>query len=150
MPSLVFNIASDGIAKQTIDWVGDDIRMMLLDGAGTPVKGNATVAAALSESDVSEILATGYSRQTLATKSILTTGDQTKYISDNVDFGALGNGTNSTISGILIYKGTLDDSDDATNIPLAYILVTNPILTNSGNITAVKGVSGAWFLLDNT
>jgi len=151
MASMIFDVASDGIAKGSIDWEGDtDIRVMLLSGNGVPDKANATVSAVLGESDVSELSATNYARQTMANKSITTTGGKTLFDADNVDFTDIGGASNDEATGALIYKGTTDPQDDSTNIPIAYIAFTTPRTTNGGTLTFTKHSTDKFFYLDNT
>lgn len=149
MNSLVFDIGSDGIADQTIDWVNDvDIRMMLLKGAGQPLKTNATVAAVLAEANVDESDATAYSRQTLANKAVVSATNKTLFDADNVAFTDIGGTTDNDLTGILIYKGTTSSGDDATNVPIAVIGATQT--TNGGTVTATKDATNRWFFLNNT
>jgi hypothetical protein len=150
--SLIFDIASDRIPKDTIDWINDaDIRMLLTSGAGVPIKANATVLAALAESNVDEIAAvTGYSRETMTAKAITTTASKTMFDGDDVEFGALGGASNATITGAIIYKGTLLAADDATNIPIMYVRFDTSLLTNGGTVTISKNTVNKWFYLDNT
>ncbi len=149
MSSLIFDIASDGIAKQTIDFVNDSIFVLLIKGAGTPIKSNATVLAALAEASVDECDATSYVRKTLAGNAITTTGNKTLFDATNPVWAALGGASNNTITGALIYKGTILSSDDGTNIPLCYI-DTNDLTTNGGQVTLTKDATNKFFYLDNT
>ena len=151
MASFVFDVGSDGVAKGTIDWVNDtDIRMLLLTGAGTPVKGNATVLAALAEANVDESTATNYSRAAMANKSISTTGNKTLFDADNPVFSSLGGASNDTITGWIIYKGTAASGDDGSNIPISYTDLTTDLTTNGGDVTATKDATNKWLYLDNT
>jgi len=150
MPSFVFDIASDGIAKQTIDWDGGvDLRCLLIKGAGTPVKGNATVLDALADASVDECDATDYVRKTFASPTVSTSGNKTLFDADNPVWATLGGASNNTITGALIYKGTTNPGDDGTNIPIAYI-DTNDLVTNGGQVTLSKDATNKWFFLDNT
>jgi hypothetical protein len=150
MASLIFDIASDGIAKQTIDWDGGaDLRVLLIKGAGTPIKGNATVLAALAEANVDECDATDYVRKTLANPTVSTTGNKTLFDADNPVWTTLGGASNNTITGALIYKGTTASGDDGTNIPICY-LDTNDLATNGGQVTLTKDATNKWFYLNNT
>ena len=146
MPSLVFDQASDGIAKGTIDFVVDDIRFLLLQGAGTPIKANATITAVLAEASVSECDATDYVRIAAATKSITTTGNKTLFDADNPVWVTLGGVANNTVTGAILYKHV---GADGVNIPLCYI-DTNDLPTNGGQVTFTKDATNKWFYLDNT
>lgn len=149
MDSLVFNVASDSIAKQTLDWDGaTTIRVMLLKGAGQPLRSNTTIAEILAEVNVDEVDATDYVRKTLANPVITTTGNKTLFDGDNVVWATLGGVSNNDITGALFYIGTIDSADDNTNIPIALIGVTRT--TNGGQITLTKDATNKWFYLDNT
>lgn len=150
MASLVTNVASSGIAHGTIDWEADiDISIMLLAGAGTAIKGNATVAAVLAEANLAEAVATNYVRKALATLAVTQSGDKTLFDSASPVWAALGGAANDTISGWLIYKGTLDPADDATNIPIAWIEATADLTTNGGDVTVNPDTTDKWFYLNN-
>ena len=146
MSSLIFDIASDGIAKQTIDWLNDTIQVLLLTGNGLPVKSNATVAAVLGEANVDECVATAYTRKTLANKAITTAGNQTLFDADNPVWATLGGASNETITGALIYKFVSDDSD---SIPIMYADLAD-IPTNGGQVTLTKDATTKFFYLDNS
>ncbi len=146
MASLIFDAASDGIAKGTIDWLADTINVALLIGAGTPIKGNATVTAALAEASVDETVATAYVRKTLAGKAITTTGNKTLFDATNPVWATLGGATNETITGALIFKQVTNDGD---SIPICY-LDTNDLATNGGQVTLTKDATNKWFFLNNT
>lgn len=149
MASLVFNVASQGIAEQTLDWEGaTTLRAILLTGAGTPVKTNATVTAALAEVNVDECSATNYSRQTLANAVITQSGNKTLFDADNPVWTTLGGASNQTITGALIYIGTALSADDGTNIPIVYHVFSSSLTTNGGNVTWTKDSTNKFFYLD--
>jgi len=146
MPSFIFDAASDGIAKGTIDWINDSIRVVLLVGAGTPIKANATVTAALAETNVDECSATGYVRKILAGNAITTTGNKTLFDATSPVWTTLGGASNETVTGALIIKHVTNDGD---SIPLVYI-DSNNLLTNGGQVTLTKDATNKFFYLDNT
>jgi hypothetical protein len=150
MVSLVFNVASLGIADRSIDWASDNIRFALLAGSGDALKADATVAAVLANANLAEVVATNYERKTLGTKAIAQSGDKTRFGSADVEYTALGGAANDTISGWLIYKGTTDSADDATNIPIAVIAASSPLTTNGGDVTVKPDTTDLWFFLDNS
>lgn len=146
MASLVFDAASDGIAKLNIDWILNDIRVLLLQGAGTPLKANATVGAVLAEASISECNATDYVRKALAGMSITTTGNKTLFDATNPVWTTLGGATNNTITWAVIYDHVFDDTD---SIPLCAI-DTNELTTNGGQVTLTKDATNKFFYLNNT
>jgi hypothetical protein len=150
MASLVTNQASERIADNRIDWESDvDIRIMLLAGSGTAIKGNATVAAVLAEANLAELVATNYERKTLGTLAVTQSGDKTLFDSASPTWSSLGGATNDTISGWLIYKGTASSGDDATNVPIAWIEATSDLTTNGGDVTVNPDTTNKWFYLNN-
>lgn len=151
MQSMVFNIASEQIGNNSIDWINDtDIRFLLLAGAGEAAKANATVAAVLANSNVAEVDATNYERKTLGTKAVSQSADKTRFGSADATYLELGGANNDEITGWLIYKGTTDPADDATNIPIAVIAAATPLTTNGGDVTVKPDTTDLWFFLDNS
>lgn len=146
MASFIFDAASDGIAQQTINWETDTIKVILLTGAGVPIKANATVTAALAEASVDECVATDYVRKTLAGNVITTTGNKTLFDATSPVWTTLGGASNETVTGALIFKFV---TDDTASIPLAYI-DSNNLLTNGGQVTLTKDATNKFFYLDNT
>ena len=150
MASLVFNAASERIADGRIDWENDtDIHIMLLAGAGTAVKTNATVTAVLAEASLAEVVATDYVRKLLGTLAVTQSGEKTLFDSASPTWTALGGLTNDTISGWLIYKGTLADTGDGASIPIARIEATADLTTNGGDVTVNPDATNKWFYLNN-
>jgi hypothetical protein len=149
MASVIFDVASDGIAKQTLDWDGaTTVRVILIKGGGQPLRTNATVLAALAEASVDEADATNYVRKTLANPVVTTTGGKTLFDGDNPVWTALGGASNNTISGALFYIGTNLAANDSTNLPIAYI-DTADLTTNGGDVTLTKDATNKWFYLNN-
>lgn len=146
MASFWFDAAVDGVAKGTIVWASDTIRVLLLTGAGTPVKSNATVTAALAEASVAECAATSYVRKTLASNAVTTTGNKTLFDATSPVWTTLGGASNETITGALIYKFVTDDS---ASIPICYI-DTNNLTTNGGQVTLTKDATNKFCYIDNT
>jgi len=146
MASFIFDAASDGIAKGSIDWINDTIKVILLKGAGVPIKANATVTAALAEASVDECTATDYVRKTLAGNAISTAGNKTLFDATSPVWSTLGGASNETVTGALVMKFVADDTD---SIPLAYI-DSNDLLTNGGQVTLTKDATNKFFYLDNT
>jgi hypothetical protein len=148
--STVFNIASLGIAEGTIDWENDTtLRLMLLAGVGAPARTCQTVAAVLATADVDELSATGYERKTLGSKAVTQSTDKTLFDSADVEYAALGGASNGTITGWLIYKGTLSSGDDATNIPIAYVEAASDLTTNGSPVAIKPNATDKWFYLNN-
>ena len=146
MASLWFDAALDGIGEATIDWNSDTIKCLLTIGAGTPVKSNATVTAALAEASVDECAATAYVRKTLASCVVTTSGNKTLFDGDSPVWTTLGGASNDTITGALIFKFITDDS---ASIPICYI-DTNNLTTNGGQVTLTKDATNKFCYFDNT
>lgn len=146
MASLWFDAALDGIGEATIDWNSDTIKVLLLTGAGTPIKANATVTAVLSEASVAECVATDYVRKTLAGAVVTTTGNKTLFDATSPVWTTLGGAANETVTGALVFKFV---TDDAGSIPICYI-DTNNLTTNGGQVTLTKDATNKFCYFDNT
>lgn len=125
---------------RTYGWdANTTIRAMLAGTNGyTPSKNHSTVQEVIN-AGFTELSATGYSRQTLANKTITvdTTQNRIEYHADNLNFGAVESG--KTIYGILLYirVGTSDDAN--SDVPVLYIdtATSLPLSTNGQSILVV-------------
>jgi hypothetical protein len=145
MASLVFNTAASGIANQNLNWESDTIMIMLLQGTGVPSKSDLTVTDVLTPSDISEVTATDYVRQTGQNTEIIESGNVILFDADNPVWATLGGASNNTISGALFYKFVTNDGDSS---PVCYI-DTNDLTTNGGQVTLTKDPTYRWFYINN-
>jgi hypothetical protein len=122
------------LAKGDLTYHAGNVRMMLLRGAGTPLRSNNTIANVLAEASLDECNATGYARKSVTNPVIDTSGTLTRVKGDAVDFEEIGNGTNNDITHAVIYIGTLDSADDATNRLVMWYPVSPAVTTNGTQV----------------
>ncbi len=126
-------------------WDSAVVRAMLIRDTSTyePDPDHTTIAQ-LNTGGLVELSASGYSRQTLANKTVTsdTTNDWVKLTADNLNFGNVAAG--QTVSAILFFirVGADDDSDD--DIPAIFIdNATNlPLSTGGGAFTVTIPSTG--------
>lgn len=134
--NIIFHKLSELLAGGDLDWpAATDIRALLLAGDGTPAKDASTVTAVLGTMGLAELDATDYVRKTLANQSVNLASNVLQFLADNVVWTGLGNGSNDTASAILVYKGTLDDADDGTNVPLVLMAASEARTTTGEDAT---------------
>jgi hypothetical protein len=150
MTSMMINAIMAQLAAAGINWAtATDIRALLMVGAGNTVKTDATVTAALANANVDECAATNYVRKTLSGKAATDSGNKVLLDADNLVWTALGGAVNETITGVLIYKGTLLSADDGTNVPLISLALASSLTTNGGDVTITKDATNKWGYLNN-
>lgn len=133
MASLVYTYAKQKIANGTIDLDTHDIRVALV-GTSTTCDTEEDVALMNGFTTLDECDATDYARVALANEAVNvdTANDRGEFDADDAAFGAIGNGTNFTIQGAVIYKHVTDDTD---SLPIAYIEFASTLTTNGGTVT---------------
>lgn len=144
MASFLSDNANFLIASQALDWANDDIRVMLLQGAGTPARDNVSITDVLAETDVDECDATNYVRKTLAGNAITQSTSKALLDGTNPVWSSLGGATNNTITGAAFYKHVTNDADA---IFIGYI-DTADLPTNGGDVTLAKDATKKFFVLD--
>ena len=138
MANFWYTVATKQIADKLIDWVNDDIRLMLCDNT-TSVDTEKDVTLINGFTTLGELSGTGYARKVLASKAANKddTNDRTELDAGDVLFTGINAGT---AANALIFKHVTDDTD---SIPLFYIDQADfPIVTNGGNVTLVVNVEG--------
>ena len=114
-----------------ISWTSDDIRALLVKSTYTPNADTDVYVDDITGAS-KELVATGYARQTVTSKTLTPATGIVEISSANVAFGALGGATNDTIGGIVFYKHNA--SDGAATL-LYYIDTTPDPTTNGGTVT---------------
>lgn len=138
MANFVYTKAADEIAKANIDWLNNDIRVILVNNTSTAdteedvntISGFATLG---------ELSGTGYSRKVLGTKAVNRDdpNDRSEWDAADVVYTGINAGT---AQAAIIYKHVTNDTD---SIPLMYIDQTDfPIVTNGGDVTLNFNVEG--------
>jgi hypothetical protein len=128
MASNVFTNATKLFGDGDIDWLADDIRVMLLTSAFTPdLDADIFVADVVAD----ELGVAGYARIVLATKfSTKDNGNnRTDYGADNPVWAALAAG--ATIGWAIVFKQITNDADS----PVIAVLDGADVATNGGQIT---------------
>lgn len=127
MASIVYNKGAYLALTASLNFGSDTIKALLVQSSYTPNKDHNFV----SDIVASEISVSGYSRQTLATKTVTEddTNDRVVFDADNPSFGSLAAG--QTIGGVVIFK---DTGSDATS-PLLFFNDTADTATNGNTVT---------------
>lgn len=138
MANFVYNYGKFLLANGGVNLVTDNIVLMLVNSTYTGAVSNAN-SNVVSEVSSYEITATGYGRQTLASKVIVEDDANTYayFKAANVTFATLGTG--NTVGGAVLFKNT---GSDATSGLLAFYDITDTP-TNGGDITIQWAADGA-------
>lgn len=133
MASIVFNVAKGAFADGTLDWDGDDIRVLLLSDDTDIDTDLATVAAVLGEAGNTEITTTGYTRKVIANRAVAVNSgdDRAELDGDDAEWLAIGDNTQTAVAA-LVYQH--DAGGDSASVPIAYVDFTDTTL-NGGDFT---------------
>jgi len=136
--SFIYTYGRQKIANQSCDWINDTFKGILV-GASTTADTEKNVTALAGFTTLDECNATGYAQVALTTTACNadTTDLRCEFDADDIAFGALGNGTNFTIQGLVIY-----DDTEANDQPIVYVEFASTVGTNSGTITVVFSADG--------
>ena len=123
MANFIFNKAKEGLANGSLDLDTSVLRVLAArdTSAGTPTADDDHLDDLLS-SVLTEITASGYSRQTLASASVTKndTDDRAEADYADVNFGNVATG--QTVKGYLVYQQVGgDDATPATDVNVAWI-----------------------------
>ena len=127
----VFTKATEQILKGAIDFVNDDIRVILVDNTNTALadRDAATISGITT---LGELAGTGYARKSLANQAVVQDdpNDQSYFDADDVGYTGINAGT---AEAALVYKHVTSDAD---SIPLFYLDGGQfPIVTNGSDVT---------------
>ncbi len=139
MASGMYNRAKAEFARGNIDWVAANIDVMLVQTGFSFDPDDNFVADIVAN----EATATGYARTDVLSRTSTQddVGDQADIDAADTAFGALGNGTNNTLLGGVIFFNV---GTDATNT-LIFFIDTNDLLTNGGTVTLQYAATLATF-----
>lgn len=118
------------IQRGEIDYLNDDIQILVVDGTFTFNKAHEFV-----DDIVGELSGTGYSRKSLASKDIVsTTGtpDKIQFQAGSVEFTSIDAGT---MVSVIVFKQVTNDSDS----PLIANVDIPDIATNGSTVTIQFG-----------
>jgi hypothetical protein len=142
MASNVFTNGATKINRGDILFLTHDIKVLLLKGSGyTPDKDHDTLTDLVLASN--EVTVAGYSRKTLASKTITTddTNDRTVFDAADVSWASLAAGETVSAAVVFYDPGT----GDANCVPIAYIDLTDTPL-NGGAFDISWSSSGLFYL----
>lgn len=135
MASVVFHAGLTDLLTWTtgIDFLADTIKVMLVDNSYTPDKDDVYVdPGGGTGAKGAEIGVSGYSRQTLGSKTIAKSNASDRVEMDAADAAFTSLGAGETIAAAVVYKHV--GADDTANKLIAYLdLADTP--TNGGNVT---------------
>ncbi len=137
MASLFNNLVKGVFARGDLDWVNDDIRLLLVDST-TTVDTEADIATISGYATLGEISGTGYGRKVLSSKAVNDDASNNRAELDAADIVFTGINAGTTI-GFLVFKFVTNDAD---NIPIAFSEFSSPFVTNGGNLTIQVDVEG--------
>ena len=137
MASHVFN--TQKAQEGTSAWGTDPVKLALVGTGYTPDPDADTLLAALG---AHELAGDGYSRKTLASKTVTkdATANEARYDAADVVYAGASFGT---VKGGIAYR-EVHASDDAQNIPIAYCELASPVTTNGGDFTFQFGSDGVF------
>ncbi len=134
MASGVYNTGKQG--GDLFTWTTSNIQILLNSSSYTFDADHATVDAV----DANELSGTGYSRKTLASKTVTVdnTADECRYDAADVtwtgaDFG--------TVAGGVVFLQVTNDTD---SVPIAWVELTSAAVTNGGDFTLQFGTDGVF------
>lgn len=134
MASGVYNKTKQG--GEAFTWSSSTIKMLLVSSSYTFNPDHDFV----DDVDANELSGTGYVRKTLASKTVTVddTNDEVRYdaadpVYTGADFG--------TVAAGIVYVEVTNDTD---SIPLAYVELTSPAVTNGGDFTFQFGSDGVF------
>lgn len=129
------------IQQQSIDFVNDDIRALVVSSGFSFNKGHQFV------SQISgEVSGTGYERKSLTGKSIISvtgTPDEIQFKADDLEYTAI-NVSPDDLESVVVYKHVTNDSDS--------ILIANvdfPNISTNGNNITIEFSGGVVFKAEN-
>lgn len=113
MASIIYNALKQHVGEG-FDWVSADVRLLLLDAAGTYTPDPDDEFVADLDPGTNELDADNYVRKALSGKAVNlnTTDDRAEWVCDNVIFSDLGPSVSGpTIQAAVLYVHDTDDSD---------------------------------------
>lgn len=139
MANLVYNAGKEKIANGTIDLDTSALKVLLVKSTYVADADHATIDdGSANDPQSHEISVSGYSRQTLSTRTVTkdNSNDRAYLDADDTTFTSLASG--QTIGGAIIFY---DTGADNTAVPIAFYDLTDTP-TNGGNIV-VQWAAGA-------
>ena len=140
------NIYNNGLLKildRTVDYVSDNVAVLLVDNAYTFSETHEYVSNVSGE--VVNDIGSGYARQSLASKTITLNTSANAVVFDCADISYTAIDTTNTIAGAVIYK---DSGTDSTSDLVAFIDFAD-IITNGSDIDLQINANGL-FRINNT
>lgn len=139
MASGIFDIAFEDVLDGSLDWIADDIQVLLIKSAYVfSVTDNF-----VGNISVNEVAGAGYSRKTLATKTEAFNAGAREYRFDaaNVIWSNIDNDLTESTKAAVIFKQVTNDAD---SILIAYIEDPVTLTFNDGQVTLTFGATGVF------
>lgn len=134
MASFPYNKLKTRLLKADEDFDVGDYRVLLVSAATTAdTEDDTEFVAGFSALD--EVVATGYARVTLTGEAVVEDlpNNRAEFNADDAAFGAIGNGSNDTIDGAVLFRFVTNDADSPV---IAHIDTGGfPKTTNGGTFT---------------
>lgn len=139
MASDIYDNGLDGISSGSVDWVNDDIRVLLVVDAYVFDRTDATVSSVVA----SEVTASGYSRKVLAGQTASLNQGAREFRFDATDpiWVAIDDNTAESSKAGILFKFVTNDADSTL---IAYIEDSSAITFNNGLVTLAFGATGAF------
>jgi len=137
MPNIGFTEGKQQIGSAGIDWVNDDIRVLLVDDTcSASSEEDAVTISAITT--LGELSGSGYVRKQLANKAVNkdNANDRSELDADDITWSSISAGT---AAAAIVYKHITDDTD---SIPLLYIDSNFPFVTNGGDFNLIWNSEG--------
>lgn len=135
-----------GVARAEIDWLNDDIRMLLLETGGVFDVTDDTVADVFASGGSEFDADSGYARQVLGTKTVALDGNVVEFGSANVSFASMDSA--DTAVAALIYKHVTNDAD---SIPICFCDFTDEaFVDNNVKTLSISKPAAGWWNLQNS
>ena len=146
MSNFVYTNAKRAILAGEIDWASDDIRALaVMSNTTADTEEDTTTISGFSTLD--EFDGSGYTRQTLAGKTVTAdnTNDRGVFDANDAQFTNISAGSRAIV-GFLVYKHVTNDTDA---IPLLYIDTVSgialPFTPNGGSVIIQWSASGVLY-----
>lgn len=139
MASDIYDNGLDGISSGSVDWVNDDIRVLLVVNAYVFSRTHSTVSSVVA----SEVTASGYARKVVAgqTENFNQGAREFRFNATDPVWVSIDNNTAESSKAGIFYKFVTNDADSTL---IAYVEDASAITFNKGLVTLALGATGAF------
>lgn len=110
MASTIYNTLKEAVGDG-FDWAAADVRLLLLDAAGSYTVDPTDQFVADLTPGSNELSTTNYARKVLANKAVALNGNRAEWTADNVTFNDLGGSPFPTVGGAVLFVQVTNDAD---------------------------------------